>query len=324
MPRDQGTPKAQWDETMEYQFCLEYVDWKKTGKWDRNAQSESNWMRFGNHLNNLFGRSYVWGVYYSKLQRLRKIWRAYAKLKGKKGSAETGIGWDDDVKCFLADDQQWNNLVLENKDYVHFRFKQPVHKYDILSEVLEGEMATGSRAQASSAPPRQWNRLSQAATYSSGQQPTQDDSAEEIPPSNVDFSQPGGSKWAGKRPATSLGGTTSFTGSRGTKSSKSSENNPYVACAESLSTLATTKLKLVEARTMGFEQYDVTTAAQVVGTFKDVVPPGKRIKALQELQKDKWRRTFLTMERELQEYWLHSLKPADANDTPNGDDGGED
>lgn len=88
-------------------------------------------------------------------------------------------------------------------------------------------------------------------------------------------------KWASKRPASSQGGTNSFQGSRGSKSSRNSDN-PFVECAASLTNLALAKLKNYEGRTIDADKYDVTMAAKVVESFEDV-PMAKQVAALQKL-----------------------------------------
>ena len=112
MPRDHITAKAHWDENMEMHFCMTYVEWKKSGEWNPNIYTEANWMKLAAHLNSSWGKQYMWTVYHSKYTRLKRIWRAFAKLKGLRLSAETGIGWDENRRCFMADESQWRNLQM--------------------------------------------------------------------------------------------------------------------------------------------------------------------------------------------------------------------
>ncbi|XP_071936838.1 uncharacterized protein [Coffea arabica] len=113
MPRDHTTAKAHWDENMEIHFCMTYVEWKKSGEWNPNIYTEANWMKLAAHLNSSWGKQYMWTVYHSKYTRLRRIWHAFAKLKGLRLSAETGIGWDENRRCFMADESQWRNLQMD-------------------------------------------------------------------------------------------------------------------------------------------------------------------------------------------------------------------
>ena len=64
------------------------------------------------HLNSTWGKQYAWTVYHSKYARLKKIWRAFAKLKGLRQTFETDIGWNENRMCFLAEESQWNNLQM--------------------------------------------------------------------------------------------------------------------------------------------------------------------------------------------------------------------
>ena len=122
MPRDPNAAKAHWDANMEIHFCMTFVEWKRSGEWNPNVSSEANWMKLAAHLNSQWGKQYTWSVYHSKFEREKRIWRAFAKLKGLRQSAEIGIGWDENRRCFLAEESQWNNLYL-----VFFPFDLVIH-----------------------------------------------------------------------------------------------------------------------------------------------------------------------------------------------------
>lgn len=96
---------------------MTYVEWRKSGEWSPNVAVEANWMKLAAYLNKEWSKQYAWSVYHSKFMRMKKIWCLYVKLKGLRHSAETGIGWDENKRCFLTDDSQWNNLQLVS---VHF------------------------------------------------------------------------------------------------------------------------------------------------------------------------------------------------------------
>ncbi|XP_027093564.2 uncharacterized protein [Coffea arabica] len=308
MPRDPNVAKAHWDANMEIHFCMTFVEWKRSGEWNPNVSSEANWMKLAAHLNSQWGKQYAWSVYHSKFGREKRIWHAFAKLKGLRQSAETGIGWDENRRCFLAEESQWNNLCLENNDYRYFRFGQCVDKYAILHEILESETATGSQVQASSVPPSVYNPRKRGG-HSRGQtvtSPVGDDMYnagmdgdfnEESPVVGV------------KRGSSSQGVTTSLpSASRGSKSSRST-NDPFVECANSLSSLANSKLRIKATRASDKEKFDVDMAVQVVESFGPSLDKGAKLAAFCALQDDKWRKTFLSSSREMQEFWLYSLVP---------------
>ncbi|XP_027182309.1 uncharacterized protein LOC113780729 [Coffea eugenioides] len=81
-----------------------------------------------------------------------------------------------------------------------------------------------------------------------------------------------GSKMAGKPATSTQGATSSMQESRGSKSSRSSENNPFIECATSLSNLASAKLKIKDCRECDYEKYDVRMEGQIVESFEDVPP----------------------------------------------------
>ena len=70
------------------------------------------------------------------------------------------------------------------------------------------------------------------------------------------------------------------------------------------------KLQIKDRRSNDFEKYDVTMATQVIESFEGL-SKGRRVTALLQLQDDKWRKTFLTMSRDLQEYWINKLQVPD-------------
>ena len=78
---------------MEMHFYMTYVEWKKSGEWNPNIASKANWMKLASYLNCTWEKQYSWTVYHSKFTRLKKIWRAFAKLKGLQLSSKTSIGW---------------------------------------------------------------------------------------------------------------------------------------------------------------------------------------------------------------------------------------
>ena len=51
-------------------------------------------------------------------------------------------------------------------------------------------------------------------------------------------------------------------------------------------------------------------ATQVIESFEGL-SKGRRVTALLQLQDDIWRKTFLTMSRDLQEYWINKLQVPD-------------
>nr|XP_027062350.1 uncharacterized protein LOC113688749 [Coffea arabica] len=315
MPRDHTTAKAHWDENMEIHFCMTFVEWKRSGEWNPNVASEANWMKLAAHLNAAWGKQYAWTVYHSKLARLKKIWRCFAKLKGLRQTSETGIGWDENRRCFLGEPSQWNNLCLENKDYGYFRSGQCVDKYAILHEVFEAETATGSQAQASSVPPSIYNPRKRAG-QSSGQvfsSPLGDEIYNAGQGTGFDEDTP----IAGVKRGSSSQGITSSgpSASRGSKSSRTS-SDPFVECANSLSTLANSKLHIRSRRESEKDKFGPEMGAQVVESFKELDKEVK-LAAVLALQDDKWRKTFLSLSREMQEFWLQTLqKPP-----PKGPDG---
>ena len=194
----------------------------------------------------------------------------------------------------------------ENRDYRNFRYFQCVDKYAILFEILEGETATESQAQASSVPPSIYNPRKRVGhsrgqifsspfgdeMYNTGQDA---DFNEEAPNVGV------------KRDSSSQGATTSLpTESRRSKSSRSTDN-PFVECANSLSTLANSKLHIKGRRESEKEKFDMDMATQVMELF-EFLDKGRKLAAVFQLHDDKWQNIFLSLSRDLQEFWMNSLE----------------
>ena len=126
----------------------------------------------------------------------------------------------------------------------------------ILSEVLEGETATGSQALSSAVPPLrgQQNR----PTHLGGQSSLK--FSEEMFTGGPDAEcYDKGPKVGSKRASSSLGAMISVHGSHQSKSSRSSDN-PFVECANSLSNLASAKLLIKDCRETDFQKFDVIMA----------------------------------------------------------------
>ena len=89
-----------------------------------------------------------------------------------------------------------------------------------------------------------------------------------------------------KRVSSSQGVTTSLpAGSRKSKSSRSTDN-PFVECANSLSTLANSKLHIKGCRESKKEKFDMDMAAQVVESFESL-DKGRKLTTVLQLQEDK-------------------------------------
>ena len=188
------------------------------------------------------------------------------------------------------------SLKQENNDYRYFRFGQCVDKYAILHEILETETATGSQAQASSVPPSVYNPRKRAG-HSRGQtftSPVGDDMY------NVgmdgDFNEE--SPVVGvKRGSSSQGATTSLpSASRGSKSSRST-NDPFVECANSLSSLANSKLHIKGCRASDKEKFDVDMAVQVVESFGPSLDKGAKLAAVHSRTTSGGRRSLVSVAR---------------------------
>ncbi|KAL3504094.1 hypothetical protein ACH5RR_033935 [Cinchona calisaya] len=100
-------PKWKWNDEHEFKFFSTYVEWKLNGQWDRSLLTRQNYNKLAQFLNETYGMVVTADILSSKYYRLFEKWKVYNELRGICKQATTGVSYNKNNKCFMADDEQW-------------------------------------------------------------------------------------------------------------------------------------------------------------------------------------------------------------------------
>ncbi|KAL3513802.1 hypothetical protein ACH5RR_026519 [Cinchona calisaya] len=124
-------PKWKWNDEREFKFFGTYVEWKLNGQWDRNLLTTQNYNKLAQFLNETYGMAVTADILSSKYYRFFEKWKVYNELCGICKQATTE----------------------RNDKFADFMGGAQCELYDIMTPVLQGKTATGSRAHSSSQQP---------------------------------------------------------------------------------------------------------------------------------------------------------------------------
>ena len=102
--------KKHWEDWETELYIRTYVEWHKNGRWEATRTTFANHTAMAAYLTQELGVICTGTQSQSKFYRVVDKWRLFTHLRGDSAKAETGIGWDEEHRCFVAGKEQWGYL----------------------------------------------------------------------------------------------------------------------------------------------------------------------------------------------------------------------
>ncbi|XP_071918566.1 uncharacterized protein [Coffea arabica] len=240
----------------------------------------------------------------SKFYRVVDKWRLFTHLRGDSAKAETGIGWDEEHRCFVAGKEQWGYLYKLDKSYVEFQHPNSADLMILWDEVMDGKHATGTRAQFLAqfvppqfVPPRIRRRRGDSTLKGKGVASSSVINPADSKGTSDDTDSPIMSN-PGKRPLGSASQSSENEDSRGTKSRRSGSEN-YQEALSNFNRFSSIACSERESK----EKYSIEVAKKAVEDLKldDTV----HMYVLKELLDGEFRALFISFSESEQITWIN-------------------
>ncbi|KAM1042108.1 hypothetical protein ACFX2I_031155 [Malus domestica] len=303
MSSNQDEDVASWPVTVEKHFIhLLHEERKKRLKGstvDKNA-----WDAIEDELFNKFGKRYAREKLKAKYNRLRKIYREFAKLV-----AHTGMCWDPETDKVHASEEVWESYLKKNKFASRFR-RKGCPQYQVLGEIFNhipsnGQMHSGSIA---SLPNSDVERGLESEFPSFGAHYSPDTEG------GIDTKNKGdegNSKTQKRRPLSPPGYCRTRKESRTSKAAKLGDG--VEVCAVSPDAETESSLPKVEYRKKNDfsspfrELASIEDCMEVLESMEDL-DDAAYVRACERFTSSDWRRMFMKMSDARKRMWLYSLK----------------
>ncbi|TQD90012.1 hypothetical protein C1H46_024416 [Malus baccata] len=303
MSSNQDEDVASWPVTVEKHFIhLLHEERKKRLKGstvDKNA-----WDAIEDELVIKFGKRYAREKLKAKYNRLRKIYREFAKLV-----AHTGMCWDPETDKVHASEEVWESYLKKNKFASRFR-RKGCPQYQVLGEIFNhipsnGQMHSGSIA----SPPNSDVERGLESEFPSSGARSSPDTEGGIDTKNK--GDEGNSKTQKRRPLSPPGYCRTRKESRTSKAAKLGDGVEVWTVspdAETESSLPKVEYRKKNDFSSPFRELaSIEDCMEVLESMEDL-DDAAYVRACERFTSSDWRRMFMKMSDARKRMWLYSLK----------------